>query len=125
MADITFVSKDSMHYNAMPLIQADSMGIQHIDDTVYAQNLYVKFAGVSDGHKIKLGIKEYDRLIDFVTLNSYVFPYINFVWLGLIIMAFGILMSMIKRSNLSPLLSSVILTLAAIGLTYMFLFANA
>lgn len=125
MADITFVSKDSMHYNAMPLIQADSMGIQHIDDTVYAQNLYVKFAGVSDGHKIKLGIKESDSLIDFVTVKSYVFPYINLVWLGLIIMAFGILMSMIKRSNLSPLSSSVILTLAAIGLTYMFLFANA
>jgi cytochrome c-type biogenesis protein CcmF len=125
MADVTFVSKDSMHYRAMPMIKADNLGIMQIDDTVYAQNLYVRFAGVSENHKIKLAIKESESLIDFVTVKSYVFPYINLVWLGLIIMAFGIILSMVKRAEFKPTLTAAILILSTIGLVYMFLFANA
>ena len=125
MADVTFVSKDSMHYRAMPLIQANSTGIIQLDDTLYAQNIYVRFAGVSENHKIKLAIKESESLIDFVTVKSYVFPYINLVWLGLIIMAFGIILSMVKRAEFKPTLTAAILILSTIGLVYMFLFANA
>jgi len=123
-AEIQFVSKDSMHFDARPMIVVDSFGILQIDDTVYAQNLFVKFAGVSDNHKIKLGIKESDQLIDFVTVKSYVFPYINLVWLGLIIMAMGLLMSAVFRAKFSNRLSGLILLMAFIGLFYMFLLAN-
>jgi len=123
-AEIQFVSKDSMHFDARPMIVVDSFGILQIDDTVYAQNLFVKFAGVSENHKIKLGIKESDQLIDFVTVKSYVFPYINLVWLGLIIMAMGLLMSAVFRSKFSNRLSGLILLMAFIGLFYMFLLAN-
>ena len=123
-AEIQFVSKDSMHFDAYPMIIADSLGILQIDDTVYAQNLFVKFAGVSDNHKIKIGIKESEQLIDFVTVKSYVFPYINLVWLGLIIMAMGLLMSAVFRTKFSNRLSGIILLLAFIGLFYMFLLAN-
>ena len=56
-ADITFISKDSMHYPAMPIVQVDSIGIQQTDDTVYAQNLFVRFGGITDDSKIKIGIK--------------------------------------------------------------------
>jgi cytochrome c-type biogenesis protein CcmF len=125
MADVTFVSKDSMHYRAMPLIQASSTGIVQLDDTLYAQNIYVRFAGVTENHKIKLAIKESESLIDFVTVKSYIFPYINLVWLGLIIMAFGIILSMVKRAAFKPMLTAAILILSTIGLVYMFLFANA
>ena len=124
MADITFVSRDSMRYKSTPLVEADSMGILQYDDTVYAQNLFVKFVGVSDHHKIKIGIKESDSLIDFVTVKSYIFPYINLVWLGLVIMAFGIMMSSLKRAEINPKLASIILTLVSAGLIYMFLLAN-
>jgi cytochrome c-type biogenesis protein CcmF len=124
MADITFYSKDSMRYKATPLIEADSFGINNYDDTLFAQNLFVKFAGVSDNHKIKLGIKESDSLIDFVTVKAYVFPYIILVWIGLIIMAFGILLSVIKRAKINNNLASIILTFITAGLIYMFIFAN-
>ena len=124
MADITLISKDSMHYKAMPLIQIDQFGVNQVDDTVYAQNLYVKFAGVTDNKKIKIGIKESDKIIEYVTLKAYVFPYINLVWLGLIIMALGIIMSAIKRAKLSPLYAALALISAAAGLFYMFLLAN-
>lgn len=124
MADITLISKDSMHYRSFPLIHVDEFGVNQVDDTVYAQNLYLKFAGVTDGHKIKLGIKESDKLIQYITLKAYVFPYINLVWLGLIIMALGIIMSAVKRAKLSTFYAAVSLLLAGAGLFYMFLFAN-
>jgi cytochrome c-type biogenesis protein CcmF len=124
MADITLVSKDSMHYKAAPLIQVDQFGVNQVDDTVYAQNMYVKFAGVTDNKKIKIGIKESDKLIEYVTLKTYVFPYINLVWLGLIIMALGIIMSAVKRAKLSVLGAALTLIFVAVGLFYMFLFAN-
>jgi cytochrome c-type biogenesis protein CcmF len=124
MADITLISKDSLHFKAMPLIQVDGMGVNQVDDTVYAQNMYVKFAGVTDGQKVKIGIKESDKLIQYVTLKAYVFPYINLVWLGLIIMALGIVMSAVKRAKLSTFYAGMALILAAAGLFYMFLFAN-
>ena len=124
MADITFVSKDSMHYMAMPVIQADSLGLLQIDDTIYAQNLFVKFAGLSDHQKIKIGIKESQSLIDFITVKSYIFPYINLVWLGLIIMSIGIFISMLNRFEFSNTKSTILLILISAGLFYMFLLAN-
>ena len=124
MADITVISKDSMRYKALPLIKVDSFGISQVDDTVFAQNLYVRFLGVSDNKKIKIGVKESDKLIDFVTVKAYVFPYINLVWLGLIIMALGLVMSMIKRGTFSKPQAAGILIFAAAALFYMFLLAN-
>ena len=124
MADITLISKDSMHYKAMPLIQIDEFGVNQLDDTVYAQNMYLRFAGVTDGKKIKLGIKESDKLIEYITLKAYVFPYINLVWLGLIIMAMGIVMSAVKRAKLSTFYAALALIFAGAGLFYMFLLAN-
>lgn len=124
MADITLVSKDSMHYKAMPLIKIDGKDVKQVDDTVYAQNMYLKFAGVTEGHKIKLGIKESEKLIQYVTLKAYIFPYINLVWLGLIVMALGIIMSAVKRARLTSFYAALASVLAAAGLFYMFLFAN-
>ena len=124
MADITLISKDSLHYKAFPLIEIDEFGVNQVDDTVYAQNMYLKFAGVADNQKIKIGIKESDKLIEYVTLKAYVFPYINLVWLGLIIMALGIIMSAVKRAKLSVFAAALALFFAAAGLFYMFLFAN-
>ena len=128
MADITLVSKDGMHYKAYPLIQIDSLNgnafATNIDDTVYAQNLYLKFAGFVDTKKIKIGVKESDKIIDFVTLKAYLFPYINLVWLGLVIMAIGLAMSMIKRLKLTPIYAGGILIFVAVALFFMFFIAG-
>ena len=124
MADLTVVSKEGVKYAATPLIEVDSMGIVHRDDTLYAQNLYLRFAGVSDDHNIKLGIKESDKLIDFVTVKTYVFPYVNLVWLGLIIMALGMVVSMVQRGKFSKSQTAITLVLITASLVYMFLFAN-
>ena len=65
-----------------------------------------------------------DTMIDFVTLKAYIFPYINLVWIGLIIMAIGLVMSMVRRADLSKTTGAVVLIIAAAALFYMFLLAN-
>jgi cytochrome c-type biogenesis protein CcmF len=124
MANMTVVSKDSIRYAAMPLIEVDSLGIINRDDTLYAQNLFLRFAGVAEKHHIKIGIKESEKLIDFVTVKTYVFPYINLVWLGLIVMALGLTMSMVQRGKFSKSQAAITLSLLSVALVYMFLFAN-
>ncbi|RYD81842.1 MAG: cytochrome c assembly protein [Sphingobacteriales bacterium] len=124
MADITVVGKDSVKRSATPLIEVDSLGVINYDDTVYAQNLYLRFAGVGEKHHIKVGIKESDQLIDFVTVKAYIFPLVNLVWTGLIIMAIGLVVSMLQRGKFKPAGAAIILLLVSVALIYMFLFAN-
>ncbi|HPH84155.1 MAG TPA: hypothetical protein PLC48_01810, partial [Ferruginibacter sp.] len=88
------------------------------------QNLFVRFAGVSDSNTVKIGIKESDRMIDFVTVKSYVFPYINLVWFGLVIMSMGLFMSMLKRAGQSGILAAILLAAVTAAIFYMFLLAN-
>ena len=124
MADIRITSKDSLHFNAKPIILVDNIGIINVDDTIYPQNLYVRFAGVADKQKIKIGIKESDKFIEYITVKAYVFPYINLVWLGLVIMAIGMLLSMLQRGNFTKIQSVIILILSTAFVFYMFLLAN-
>lgn len=124
VADLTVVGKDSIRHSAMPAIEVDDDHLHHIDDTVYAQNLYVRFNGISDDHKIRIGVKESDRLIDFVTVKAFVFPYINLVWLGIVIMCIGLALSMINRASMARVPAMLLFGAISIGLFYMFLLAN-
>ena len=124
MADITVFSKDSAKYTAQPLIEVQGEDLVFKDDTLFAQNLYLRFAGVAEDQHIKLGVKESDRLIDFVTVKTYVFPYIKLVWLGLIVMAMGMMVSMVRRSKRTNPQMIAILLASAVGLIYMFFIAN-
>jgi cytochrome c-type biogenesis protein CcmF len=140
LADLTVVTKDSARYNATPMLYIDkvelpeiagrpagldSMRIVQVDDTVYAQNLHIRFAGVAtDQQKIQIAWRETDAVTDFVTLKAYIFPYINFVWIGLILLSVGFVISMGARARLSTTLSLVLVTITALAMIYMFLFAS-
>jgi cytochrome c-type biogenesis protein CcmF len=141
LASLTVYGKDSMRYQAKPILSvetvtaksidslgindAESFNIRQIDDTVYAQNLFVQFAGIgTDTKKIKIGVKESDTMIDFVTLKAYIFPYINLVWLGLILMAIGFTISINQRAKLPTVARVATLLFVAISLFYMFLMAG-
>jgi cytochrome c-type biogenesis protein CcmF len=124
MADLSFVTKDSLRFNARPLIKADSTDIVNINDTIFSQNLIIQFAGVTENKTVKIGIKEPSNFIDFIAVKSFIFPYINLVWLGLTIMAIGIIISMIKRFGFGNTTSAVILIAASLGIFYMFLLAG-
>lgn len=124
VAELHITSKDSMHFKAAPIIIIDSIGITHADDTLYAQNLFMRFIGVNENKQLRIGIKESDMPIDYVTVKAYVFPFINLVWFGLVIMAAGLILSMLQRGSFNRLQSAAIVILGTAFVFYMFLLAN-
>ena len=124
VADLSIVAKDGTSHKAYPWLAVVNGGIVYHDDTVFAQNLYLKLAGIAGSNKFKIAMKESDIPADFITLKAYIFPYINFVWIGLIIMAAGFILSITRRAKIKPAVALVSLVILTGLLFYMFLIAN-
>ncbi len=87
-ASITVYAKDSSRYGAEPLLILRGNNIMPVADTVISQSLVLAFSGAeADG--IKLGVKESNSVLDYVTLKAYQFPAINVLWFGILLMTFG------------------------------------
>jgi cytochrome c-type biogenesis protein CcmF len=109
---MTVISKEGKTYSAQPsfAVKLADNSFRNLPDTVVSQNLILAFEKMIDPSKseIQLGVKEASsNLQDLMTLKVYNFPFIGLVWLGVIIMVFGLLMSMVQRirSNLPGRLS--------------------
>ncbi|HSN09744.1 MAG TPA: hypothetical protein VLS85_11950, partial [Hanamia sp.] len=125
VADITVHANTGTQYKAYPALTIKNQQLNFIDDTVISQNLYLNFSGISDHNKFKINSKEVDKLTDFITLKAYYFPYINLVWLGLVIMSCGFVVSLVSRVKASRLFTYLSVGLVLAFLFYMFLLANA
>jgi cytochrome c-type biogenesis protein CcmF len=97
MAELTVYSKDSMRYNATPLLYVRNNEAHYVIDTVFAQNLALSLGKVIDSKKIELRVKESSNMVPFVSLKVYEFPQINLLWIGILIMITGFIMSMVRR----------------------------
>lgn len=125
IADLTAYNKEGTSYKLYPGLTIHNMHIDFIDDTSVTQNLFVRFSGIAEGNKFKIAVREHDRPTDFITVKAYVFPYINLVWAGLVIMAGGLVVSLIHRSGASKYLAALSLIVVLGALIFLFLFANA
>ncbi len=125
VADITVHSKDSSTIKAYPALTISNQQINYIDDTLIRQNLYLRVAGLASNNKFKIGVKESETLTDFITLKAYVFPYINLVWVGLLIMAGGFIVSIGRRTKAANYITALSVIAVLSGLIYMFLIANS
>lgn len=101
MADITVVSKEGLNYKAMPVFYVQGNQARYVVDTVFAQNLAIGFSRVLENQKIELQVKESGSMVPFVALKVYEFPYINVLWLGIILMIIGFVMSITRRLRLN------------------------
>lgn len=91
-ASITVYAKDSSRYSAEPLLILRGNNIMPVADTVISQSLVLAFSGAeADG--IKLGVKESNSVLQYVTLKAYQFPMINVLWFGILLMTFGFLLA--------------------------------
>jgi cytochrome c-type biogenesis protein CcmF len=124
VADITVYSNDGTRHKAYPALRIKDHQLNFINDTVTSQNLYLNFSGIANGDKFKINARETDRLTDFITLKAYYFPYINFVWLGLVIMSCGFVISLVNRVRASGPGSYIAIGLVLVFLFYLFLIAN-
>jgi cytochrome c-type biogenesis protein CcmF len=102
LAKIRVISRDSQQYVMYPLLYVKDNMIHRVADTLFAQNLAVELGSVMNNKKIQLRTKESSDLVPFVSLKVYMFPQINLVWLGVIIMMTGFVLSIIQRRKMLP-----------------------
>jgi cytochrome c-type biogenesis protein CcmF len=66
-------------------------------DTVLAADLVLQLQGVNPDRSINLGVKESKNIMQYVTLKAYKFPAVNILWIGILVTAIGIIISMVRR----------------------------
>ncbi len=102
--DMTVISKDGRRYSIKPGIALKGMDqLRNLPDTVLSQSLVLQFNKVidKDSGKLEIGVKESSAITDLITLKVYEFPMINILWLGVVIMVIGFLMSIYQRLKLA------------------------
>ncbi len=72
-----------------------------VPDTLQSEGLVLRLENVNADHSVSLGVRESGAVLQFVTLKAYKFPFINILWIGVIITAIGILISMVRRIQLN------------------------
>ncbi len=99
MLDMTVISKEGSRFPLRPGIAIRGNSIRNLPDTVISQGLMAQFNKVADEKKrtLEIGIKENRGMMPLITLKVYQFPFINLVWLAVIIMATGFIMSIVQR----------------------------
>ena len=92
---MTVHSVTGLTYDASPKIKLEGMNMTMIPDTIKAQNLILNFNNVVDQTKgiLEIGMKESASLSNLITLKVYEFPFINILWIGIIIMTMGFMVS--------------------------------
>jgi cytochrome c-type biogenesis protein CcmF len=101
MAEVRVFSKDSVRSMVRPLFYLKDNQYHWVADTVFSQGLAVRFNKVVGNNKIELGVKESSSMVPFVALKVYEFPHINIVWIGVMVMMIGFVMSIARRYKLS------------------------
>jgi cytochrome c-type biogenesis protein CcmF len=101
-AHIKVHSKNNTSYTAMPKLAIAKGNILPVADTVTSENLVLKLNSVN-GEKAQIGIKESDAILEYVTLKAYKFPFIRVLWLGVIVMVSGFIISLMRRNELNKL----------------------
>jgi len=101
MADITVTTKEGLIYPAMPLFYVKNNQAKFVVDTIFAQNMAIGFSRVLNDKKIEIQVKESRKLVPYVALKVYEFPFINVLWLGIFVMIIGFVMSIVRRSSLN------------------------
>jgi cytochrome c-type biogenesis protein CcmF len=98
-AQLEVISKDAEEYKMQPVyFIRDSSYQNFIEDTIAPLALYVRFSKILPAeNKVELEVKESGTFKDYIVLKAIVFPYINVLWGGILIMIVGFLMSIYQR----------------------------
>ncbi len=104
VASLKIYSFNKTSYTSEPLLINQRGNLLALPDTVMSESLILRINKVDeDGSGADIGVKESSAILEYVTLKAYKFPFINILWLGIIITAIGILISMVRRIQLNRL----------------------
>jgi cytochrome c-type biogenesis protein CcmF len=98
-AMLTVFDMQGMKQELNPIyILRDKQYIVQVDDTVEHMGLYARFGALNvhskDSASVDIQVRQTDPMDDFIVLKALVFPYINVLWIGIVIMVFGFLLSL-------------------------------
>ena len=101
VAKLTVVPfNSSKKLTAYPYLTFNNNSIEYVPDTVISQGLAIQFKRPTDLTHFDIGVKESSNLTPFIALKVLKFPLINFVWLGIVIMIVGFVMTVRRRMRL-------------------------
>ncbi|MFM9908745.1 MAG: cytochrome c assembly protein, partial [Chitinophagaceae bacterium] len=85
---------------ANPYLYVKNNQVKLVPDTMISQNLAIQINKIGPNSNFEIGIKESSRMTPFIALKVMQFPLINLVWLGVVLVIIGFIMSMIRRIRL-------------------------
>jgi cytochrome c-type biogenesis protein CcmF len=97
MAELKVIAKEGKIEKAMPVFHLKNNMPRYLMDTVISQGLAIGLMRIIDNEHLGIGVKESRKLTPFIALKVLQFPFINVLWLGMILMVVGFIMSMIRR----------------------------
>lgn len=104
VASLKVHSFNKTSYTSEPLLISQKGNLFALPDTVMSESLIVRINSVKeDARGADIGVKESSAILEYVTLKAYKFPFINVLWLGIIITAIGIIISMVRRIQVNSL----------------------
>ena len=105
VATLKIHSHNGTSYTSEPLLINRKGNLFFYPDTITSESLILRVNKI-EGGKIDLGVKESNAVLEYITLKAYRFPFINLLWLGIIITVIGIIISMVRRIVLNRSSSS-------------------
>lgn len=70
----------------------------NLEDTITERKLYIKLSKIiPDQNAAEIMVKQAGDDNDYVVMKAIIFPYINVLWLGIIVMVIGFFISMVNR----------------------------
>lgn len=88
--------------------------LTYMEDTIQSLDLYARFSNLiikgGDSTSVELMIRQTDPKDDYIVLKALVFPYINVLWIGVLVMVFGFFISLgdiISRNARNGSLSAI------------------
>jgi cytochrome c-type biogenesis protein CcmF len=95
LSELSVFAKDGRKFSSAPAFFVKDGSGSVKTDTIMEQNLI--FSLERNGKTVKLGVKESNAVMRYITLKAYRFPWINLLWIGTIVMVAGFLLSMWNR----------------------------
>lgn len=99
-APVKIFSKTGSIYTVTSRLAFAKGQIMSLPDTLSAESLILQLQK-ADNKSVEIGVRESGAVMKYVTIKAYKFPFIRFLWGGVIITAIGILMSMYQRIRLN------------------------
>ena len=98
-AELEVYTQTDDHFKLQPIYFIRDSSYQYsVEDTLAPLGLNVRFSKIMPAeNKIELKVKEAEGFSDYIVMKAMIFPYINVLWLGILITILGTAMSIYQK----------------------------